>query len=38
MEKEQNQNKRDNASEETDKLENLSEPNIKDSNGDEEKK
>ena len=36
MEKEQNQNKQDNTSEETDKLENLSEPNIKDSNGDEE--
>ena len=37
MEKEQNQNKRDNTSEENDKLENLSEPNIKDSNGDKEK-
>ena len=36
MEKEQNQNKQDNTSEETDKLENLSEPNIKDSNRDEE--
>ena len=37
MEKEQNQNKQENISEETDRSENLSELNIKDTNVDEEK-